>query len=167
MRTESITKKDRVYLTSTTYLSKIKIGCSFLFVLSLVAGGAVIIVSGITIISLITSGIILGVGAFSCIYLLRRSSIASLKGGNIILKNVKNHSVVAPVGSIRKVKSGGVLGMKYTQVRYKVDGCKSSFLILGNDTVKTPEILIREEIANAKRKKMANHKPDSVLTRMA
>lgn len=168
MRTESITKKDRVYLTSKTYLSKVKLGCASLLFLSVASVASILFVSGLSIASIVASGAVFGVCLLACRYLFRQSSEASFKGGNLILTNLRNRSVVAPVGSIRRVKSGGVLGVKYTRVSYKLDGCANSFLILGKESTRTPEEIIREEMANVrKEKKMANHKPGSVLTQSA
>lgn len=101
-------------------------------------------------------------------YIWKNARTVSLKSGNIILKTMGSKNVVAPVGSIRKIKTSNLFGYKLTRIHYRIDGAFSKFFILTRSFAVAPEELIKEEISlSRKRKKEANHKPDSVLTQIA
>ena len=100
------------------------------------------------------------------IYMNARS--VSLKSGNIILKTMSDQNIVAPIESIRKAKTSPFMGYELTRIRYKVDGVFNRFFIITKPSNINPEEAIRGEISESrKRKKEANHKPDSVLTQIA
>lgn len=172
---EHYTKKERVYITSKSYLKNVRNFCMLCAVLTIVTCGLVVIGMGVTFTSL---GIVAGIGLLGLL-LMRffwvNARSVSLKSGNIILKTLGDQNIVAPVGSIRKVKSSVVFGVQLTHIRYKIDGGLSQFFVLTKTQEVTPEQVIKEEIAATRRrkaeagskKKEANHKPDSVLTQTA
>lgn len=171
MRIETFTKKDRVYLTSKTYLSKVKTGCTVIVLLCLISSFASLAYFGITYGTIITFGVLSFVGYLGCKLLIRYSRVASVKGGNLILKSLGNKHQVAPVGSIKQVRSNDLFGVEFTRVRFKLDGNSDSFIIVSKAKSlrkKSPGRLLKEEIANSRSTKIeANHKPGPVLTQSA
>jgi len=165
---EHYTKKNRVYITSKSYLKRIQVACAIVAGAAAVSGVLVLLGMGVTFISL---GILGGIGIITLLIirsLWKNARSVSLKAGNLILKAMNNQNVVAPLGSIRKVKSSAVLGWQYTQVRYHLDGGLSHFFFITKSAEMTPEQLIKAEIKiSRERKKEANRKPDSVLTQIA
>lgn len=165
---EHYTKKKRVYITSESYLKRMKSFCLILASLSLVSCGLVLYGTGVTFVSL---GIIAGIGVLGMLtvrFFWKNARAVSLKAGNIILKTMGEQNVVAPVGSIRVVKSSTFFGFHLTRIRYKIDGGLSCFFVFTKPKENTPEQVIKEEIAESRsKKKEANHKPDSVLTQIA
>lgn len=149
--------------------------CALLAGLSAISCGLVLFGMGVTFISL---GVMAGIGLVGLLlirFFWKNARSVSLKAGNIILKTMGDRNVVAPVGSIREIKSSTFLGLQLTRIRYKIDGGLSHFFVFTKTQELTPEQLIKEEIAESrrkkkesqKRKKEANHKPDSVLTQIA
>lgn len=142
--------------------------CAVVAVIAALCGALVLFGMGVTFISL---GILGGIGAINLLLirsLWKNARSVSLKAGNLILKSMNDRSVVAPLGSIRKVKSSAILVWQFTQIRYHLDGGLSKFFVITKSTEITPEHLIKEEIKIAReKKKEANRKPDSVLTQIA
>ena len=169
MRIDTFTKKDRVYLTPKSYLNKVKKGCIMLSTASFLIAATIFAFLGLTYISLIASGLLVLATFFSCTYFMKNSRTASLKGDSLILESFGKKHQVAPLGSIREVKSKDFLGVEFTKVRYKLDGSSTSFVIMSKSIrKKSPSKLLKEEIRIAKeRKKEANHKPGSVITQTA
>lgn len=169
MRIDTFTKKDRVYLTPKTYLSKVKKGCVAFSLSSVVVTVILFSFVGVTYLSLASALVITVLTYFSCAYLLKNSRTASLKGDNLILESFGKKHQVAPIGSIREVKSKDCFGVEFTKVRYKLDGSSTSFVIMSKSIrKKSPSRILKEEIKISKeRKREANHKPGSVLTRTA
>lgn len=142
--------------------------CLFLAALSAAAGGLVLLEMGLTFLSLSVIG---GIGILS-LFLIRffwkNARAVSVKAGNIILKTMGDSNVVAPIGSIRQIKSSAFLGLQLTRIRYKIDGGLSHFFVFTKPQELTPEQVIKDEIAETRKaKKEANRKPDSVLTQIA
>ena len=172
---EHYTKKKRVYITSKSYLKRMRGFCLLLAGLSAVACGFTLLALGITFPSL---GIVAGIGITGLLlirFFWKNARSVSLKAGNIIMKTMSDINVVAPVGSIREVKSSAVLGLQLTRIRYKIDGGLSRFFVFTRPQELSPEQVIKDEIAETRKmkavakekKKEANHKPDSVLTQIA
>ncbi len=165
---EHYTKKKRVYITSKSYLKRMRSFCLMLAILSATACALVLFGMGVTFVSL---GIIAGVGITGLLlirFFWKNARSVSVKAGNIIMKTMGDQNVVAPIGSIREIKSSAFMGLYLTRIRYKIDGGLSHFFVFTRPQELTPEQLIKEEIADSrKRKKEANHKPDSVLTQIA
>mgnify|MGYP007002583363 CR=1 FL=1 len=123
-------------------------------------------------------GVMAGIGLVGLLlirFFWKNARAVSLKAGNIILNTMEDRNVVAPVGSIRRIKSSAFFGFHLTRIRYKIDGGLSHFFVFTKPQELTPEQVIKEEIAQSrknkkeaqKRKKEANHKPDSVLKQIA
>ena len=168
MRKDSFAKRGRVYLTSKSYLSKVKRGCMVFILAGLVLSALSIFIMGLNAVSVILTAIIMLGSSSGCLYLIRHSRIASIKGDNLILKSYGDQSFVAPVESIHSIKSKDLLGIEFTSVHYNVDGHSDNFLILSNSLrKKSPGVILKEEVSNTrKRKKEANRKPGSVTTHM-
>lgn len=165
---EHYTKKKRVYLTSRSYLKKVRLICMLIAALGGIGCALILVGMGITFTSL---GVMAGIGFVSLLairFIWKNARSVSLKAGNIILKSMNDQNVVAPVGSIRKAKTSSFIGYQLTRICYHIDGGFSKFFIITKPLNDTPESLIKEEIAASRRKKKeANHKPDSVLTQTA
>lgn len=168
MRNESFTKRGRIYLTSKSYLTRVKTGCLFFVLIGLLLSVTSFLGLGITVASIIISGSIMLISCFGCLYFVRHSRLASIKGDNLILKSYGENSIVTPVESIHSIKTKDLLGIELTSVSYKVDGTSDNFLILSNSIrKKSPGIILKEEVSNTrKRKKEANLKPGSVTTHL-
>jgi hypothetical protein len=165
---EHYTKKKRIYLTSKSYLKKVRLICIFIAALGAIGCALTILGMGITFTAL---GIMAGIGLvslFAIRFIWKNARSVSLKAGNIILKCMSDKNVVAPIGSIREAKTSSIIGYQLTRICYGIDGGFSKFFILTKPVNDTPEFLIKEEIAASRKgKKEANHKPDSVLTQTA
>lgn len=165
---EHYTKKNRVYITSKSYLKRMQFACLTIAGMAVVAGALVLLGMGVTFTSL---GILVGLGAITLLFIRSlwiNARAVSLKAGNLILKSMNDRNVVAPLGSIRKVKSSALLGWQFTRIRYHLDGALSRFFFITKSTDITPEQLIKAEIKiSREKKKEANRKPDSVLTQIA
>ncbi len=172
---EHYTKKKRVYITSKSYLKRMKNFCLLLAALSAMSCGLVLFGMGVTFTSL---GVIAGIGLVGLLliqFFWKNARAISLKAGNIIMKTMGDHNIVAPIGSIREIKSSVFFGLHLTRIRYKIDGGLSHFFVFTKPQECTPEKVIKDEIAESRRKKSeskerkkeANHKPDSVLTQIA
>lgn len=169
MRNDSFAKRGRVYLTSKSYLSKVKGVCVVFVLAGLVLSALSVLFLGVNVVSILTAAIIMLTSGFGCMYLIRHSRIASIKGDNLILKSYGDQSLVTPVESIHSIKTKDLLGIEFTSVRYKVDGHSDNFLLLSNSLrKKSPGVILKEEVSNTrKRKKEANRKPGSVTTHMS
>ena len=161
-------KKNRIYLTSKSYLKKVRQACLVLLLIGALASLVTLFFMGLTFVSL---GIAVGIVAFSFFamrYVWNNSCSLSLKHDNLLIKCMREKNIVAPVGSIREVKTSDFLGYKLTKLCYHLDGMRSTFFIVTKSRIETPEMLIKKSITvSRKRKKEANHKPDSVLTQIA
>jgi len=161
-------KKDRIYLTSRSYLKRVRTTCLLIAILGLLSSISLILLVGVTFLSL---GVVAGIGLFTMLvirYVWSNTRAVSLKGDNLIIKTMSKQNVVAPLGSVRKVNTKSVLGWHLTRVRFHLDGTFFKFFIFTKLRDESPEILIRRQLADSrKRKKEANHKPDSVLTQTA
>ena len=162
------TKKNRIYLTSRSYLKRVQRVCLLLAVIGIGACALIFTGMGVTFTSL---GVMAGIGLISLTFIRfiwKNARSVSLKAGNIILKTMNDKNIVAPIGSIRSAKTTPCLGFQLTRVHYHIDGGFSRFFIITKCSENTPEVLIKDEIAaSRRRKKEANHKPDSVLTQIA
>lgn len=161
-------KDDRVLLTPIGYLSKIKLACLACFAVCAASIVLLIFSFGITFQILVISLISILITALVCRYLIKNSRAASVKADNLIVNTFENQSTLAPLGSIRSMKSRNVLGVRHTKISYRLDGHTTSFIILSNAMkTRSPETVLRREINQSKKKKMANHKPGSVLMPMS
>lgn len=136
--------------------------------LGLLSCALIFVQIGVTFVSL---GVMAGIGLITLIairFIWKNARSVSIKAGNMILKTMADQHIVAPIGSIRQVKSSPMLGYQLTRIRYHLDGGLSRFFILTKSSRATPEALIKDAMAARKKtKKEANHKPDSVLTQIA
>lgn len=165
---EHYTKKKRTYLTSKSYLNKVKRACILIAVIGLLGSASIVFFTGVTFLSLGIVGCI-GLMSLASIYIIRKNArCVSLKAGNLILKTINKNNIVAPLGSLRRVETRPFFGFYLTRVRYHLDGGSSQFFIVTKAAKETPEVILKREVkASRDRKKEANHKPDSVLTQIA
>ena len=147
---EHYTKRKRVYITSKSYLKRMKSFCLLLAAISAVACGLILFGMGITFTSL---GIMAGIGLIGLLvvrFFWKNARAVSLKAGNIILKTMGDRNIVAPIGSIREIKSSAFLGLQLTRIRYKIDGGLSHFFVFTKPQELTPEQVIKDEIAETR-----------------
>lgn len=164
MQISNLRKDDRVFLTPLSYLSKIKLGCLALFGVCATSIVLLILKFGITFEILGASLVSVLITFVLCRYLYKNSRAASIKADNLIVKSFNNKNILAPLGSIRSMKTRNIFGIRYTKISFRIDGHTTSFFILSNAMKsQSPESLLRNEIHHSKQKKMANHKPGSVL----
>ncbi len=150
---EHYTKKQRIYLTSKSYLKSVQRICLFFAGVGAISCGLIFFTMGLTFVSL---GVMGGVGIVSLLliwYIWKNARSVSLKAGNIILKTMANQHVVAPIGSIRKVKTIPMMGYQFTRIRYHIDGGLSKFFVLTKPSEVTPEAIIKKEIAASRKRK--------------
>jgi len=164
MQITNLRKDDRVFLTPLGYLSRIKLVCLALFVACATSIVLLVLKSGITFQVLGVSLLSVMITFLFCNYLYKNSRAASIKADNLIVKSFNNRNILAPLGSIRSMKTRNILGVRCTKISFRIDGNTTSFIILSNAMKsQSPESLLRNEIHHSKKKKMANHKPGSVL----
>jgi len=172
---EHYTKKKRVYITSKSYLKRMRNFCLLLATLSATSCCLVLFGLGVTYTSL---GVMAGIGLVGLVlirFFWKNARAVSLKAGNIIMKTMGDNNIVAPIGSIREINSSDFFGFQLTRIRYKIDGGLSRFFVFTKSQEHTPEQVVKSEISESRRrksiskerKKEANHKPDSVLTQIA
>lgn len=164
MQINKLRKDDRVFLTPLGYLSRVKLGCFVLIVACAASISLLVLNLGITFQVLGISLMSILITALFCNFLYKNSRAASIKADNLIVKTFKNKSILAPLGSIRSMKTRSFLGLRCTRISFRIDGHTTSFIILSNAMkTQSPESLLRNEIHHSKQKKMVNHKPGSVL----
>lgn len=168
MHGEAKTEKDRIYLTSKSYLSRIRLACIIMGVLVVHSVGLILQLSGITFTTLGLSAGILMLSSIIIFSIYRNSSSACIKSDNLILKSFGNNHQLVPINCLREIKSFRLAKYDMIRVRYKLDGKKSSFAIISTVKNDVPSDVLRTILIDfKKRKKETNRKPGSVLTQTA
>lgn len=168
MRGEAKTEKDRIYLTSISYLNRVRNGCIVLGIISIFSVAFIFLISEVTFTTLGVSAGILLISASIILSILRNSRLACIKSDNLILKSFGNHHQLVPIRSIREIKSIRLVKYELMRVSYKLDGKKSTFGIISTIKNEVASEVLRSTLVDVrKRKKETNRKPGSVLTQTA
>jgi len=161
---ERLLNRKRVDITPLNYLKRCKRQMFVHVLVFLSAIAAILLQFGVTFISLGVSAGLLFSLAMIFLYFLKRTKSVAVKGDTLILNSFNKRSCVTSLRSIKNVNTHSFLGIQWTRMCYKLDGVTRSAFFINRSwaVVSTPEQLIKKAIQLSKKKKKANHKPDSV-----
>lgn len=162
-----IQTEGRINLTPSKYLSQVKLFLTLLCVGAIAISAAQIAFQGVTYLSLILTAVYAIICYLVVIYVYRHSQTASIKGDTLILNSMNKRSSVMSIRSVKKVKSQTFLGLKWTLLRYNLDGRIKTIYFVTRKIVADPEKAVKTALASTKKKKKANHKPGSVFAQQA